>query len=457
MLSHAQKTHTRLAQIADGGLFVLALAVGYFLRVQAAGLLNIPPLQPLETYLWLFPWVAFFGPLVLQTQGFYRQPRLTSRLGVMMLVVRASVFTVLGTILAMFFVRAEFARSVIILVGALGGFLVYLRHEIVQWSRRGERWRHRVLWLGTETQNEQAENTLSGMERDAVISVDSIHPDTVSPEDLGDLLHRESIDAVVVSMEGVDTTVLRPLLAVIERKGVEVVVRTGVPLGSPWNATVDDFGGESVLHVRPQSAPPGTLVLKQGMDYLLGATMLVLLSPVLLLLALLVKVTSRGPVIFRQQRGGRNGRAFEMLKFRTMRTGAEDEQAALAEQNEMTGPAFKLTNDPRVTPLGRILRRHSLDELPQLWNVLRGEMSLVGPRPLPLEEVKAIAAGDDRRRLSVKPGLTGLWQVSGRSDLADFADWVRLDLAYIDQWSLWLDCKILLATLPVAILGKGSR
>jgi exopolysaccharide biosynthesis polyprenyl glycosylphosphotransferase len=370
---------------------------------------------------------------------------------------RASGFTVLGTILAMFFVRAEFARSVIILVGGLGGFLVYLRHELVQWSLRGERWRHRVLWLGTAEENQHARAVLTGMERDALMTVTEADPATLSPTALEDLLHDQAVDAVITSMEGVDTAQLRPLLTVIERKGVELVVRTGVPLGSPWQTTVDDFGGESVLHVRPQAASPGALVVKQGLDYLLASLLLLAAMPFMLVIALLIKTTSRGPVLFRQQRGGRNGRAFAMLKFRTMREGAETERETLAARNELKGPAFKMKDDPRITPLGRFLRRHSLDELPQLWNVLRGEMSLVGPRPLPLEEVKAIAEGEDRRRLSVKPGLTGLWQVSGRSDLADFADWVRLDLAYIDQWSLWLDLKILLATVPVALLGKGSR
>ena len=182
-----------------------------------------------------------------------------------------------------------------------------------------------------------------------------------------------------------------------------------------------------------------------------------MLSPLLLLIALAIRLTSPGPAIYRQVRAGLNGRSFRMLKFRSMRAGAEDQQAELAAQNEMRGPVFKVANDPRVTPLGRILRRHSLDELPQLWNVLRGEMSLVGPRPLPVEEVKRFDSDTHRRRLSVKPGLTGLWQVSGRSEIADFTDWVRLDLAYIDEWSLWLDCKILLATLPAALFGRGAR
>ncbi len=457
MLTHARKTHTRLGQLADGGLFAVALGIAYFLRVQAAAVLNLPPLKTIDVYFWLFPWVAVFGPLMLHSQGFYRQPRLTSRLGIMMLVVRASAFTVLGTIMAMFLFRAEFARSVVILVGVLGGFLVYLRHETTQWSLRGERWRHRVLWLGQPDENRSAQASLTGMERESIITVAAVSPETLAPADLEDLLHRESIDAVVASIKGVDTTRLRPLVAVVERKGVELVVRTGMPVGSPWHTTVDDFGGEPVLHVRPQSASPGALVIKQVFDYVFATVLLILTAPLLLIIAGAIRLTSRGPVLFHQQRGGRNGRAFGMLKFRTMRLGAEQERENLADQNDLKGPVFKMTNDPRVTPLGRFLRRHSLDELPQLWNVLRGEMSLVGPRPLPLAEVREIASGNDRRRLSVKPGLTGLWQVSGRSDLADFADWVRLDLAYIDQWSLWLDCKILLATIPVAILGKGSR
>lgn len=457
MLTHSRKTRTRLGQIADGGLFVLALAGAYVLRVQAATWFSLPPLKDLSVYWMLFPWVLVFAPAMLSAQGFYRQPRITSRLSVMMLVVRASMFIVLGTILMMFFFRADFARSVIILMGAAGGFLVYLRHELVQWSAGDQRWQHRVIWLGTPAENERAQQALTGMERESLSMVAELDPAELTPDELEHRLHRDAVDAVIASMEGADHEQLRGLLEVVERKGVELVVRTGISVGSPWRTTVDDFCGESVLHVRPQSAPPGALAVKQVIDYIGGGLLLLATLPLMLLIAGLIKGTSRGPVIFRQERGGRNGRAFAMLKFRTMREGAEAEQAELAKRNELTGPAFKMSDDPRVTPLGRFLRRHSLDELPQLWNVLRGEMSLVGPRPLPLAEVEAIAQGQDRRRLSVKPGLTGLWQISGRTDLADFADWVRLDLAYIDQWSLWLDLKILLATVPVALLGRGSK
>jgi lipopolysaccharide/colanic/teichoic acid biosynthesis glycosyltransferase len=146
-----------------------------------------------------------------------------------------------------------------------------------------------------------------------------------------------------------------------------------------------------------------------------------------------------------------------MLKFRTMVTNAEQLKHELAKLNEMSGPVFKVTNDPRVTPVGRFLRKWSVDELPQLWNVFRGEMSLVGPRPLPVDEVARFDDMAHRRRLSVKPGLTCLWQVSGRNNVTDFREWVRLDLHYIDNWSIWLDLKILLLTVPAVFSGAGAK
>jgi lipopolysaccharide/colanic/teichoic acid biosynthesis glycosyltransferase len=161
--------------------------------------------------------------------------------------------------------------------------------------------------------------------------------------------------------------------------------------------------------------------------------------------------------LFRQQRAGLNGRPFTMFKFRSMVTNAEQLKQELAALNEMSGPVFKVTNDPRITRVGKFLRKWSIDELPQLLNVVRGEMSLVGPRPLPVDEVARFDDLAHRRRLSVPPGLTCLWQVSGRNDVKDFKEWVRLDLEYIDNWSLWLDIKILLRTIPAVFTGAGAK
>jgi lipopolysaccharide/colanic/teichoic acid biosynthesis glycosyltransferase len=171
----------------------------------------------------------------------------------------------------------------------------------------------------------------------------------------------------------------------------------------------------------------------------------------------MIRWTSPGPVLFRQQRSGLNGRPFTIFKFRTMVTDAEQRKHELQAMNEMTGPVFKMTSDPRVTPIGKFLRKFSIDEFPQLLNVLRGEMSLVGPRPLPVDEVKRFHDLAHRRRLSVKPGLTCLWQISGRNNVSDFNDWVRLDLEYIDNWSIWLDLRILFRTVPVVLLGSGAK
>ena len=193
------------------------------------------------------------------------------------------------------------------------------------------------------------------------------------------------------------------------------------------------------------------------MDRIGALIVLVLATPVLLLVALGIRLTSPGPVVFRQSRSGKNGKPFTMYKFRSMRSDAEMVRDELMRFNVMKGPVFKVENDPRVTPIGRFLRKTSLDEFPQLLNVLKGDMSLVGPRPLPIYEVEQFASTAQRRRLSMKPGLTCLWQVSGRNQVTDFADWVRLDLQYIDNWSLWLDVRILLKTIPVVLFGWGAR
>jgi exopolysaccharide biosynthesis polyprenyl glycosylphosphotransferase len=196
---------------------------------------------------------------------------------------------------------------------------------------------------------------------------------------------------------------------------------------------------------------------KHVVDFLGASLLLLAFSVPLLLVSALIKLTSPGPVLFRQQRSGLNGRPFTMLKFRSMVTDAEQRKDELMAFNEMSGPVFKVTNDPRVTPVGRLLRRFSLDEWPQLVNVLRGEMSLVGPRPLPVAEVQRFDDFAHRRRLSVRPGLTCLWQISGRNEVRDFKEWVRLDLEYIDNWSFWLDLKILLRTIPVVLRGTGAK
>lgn len=191
------------------------------------------------------------------------------------------------------------------------------------------------------------------------------------------------------------------------------------------------------------------------MDLAVGSGVLIASLPILGVAAAAIRLTSPGPVIFCQWRSGRAGRPFRMYKLRTMRNDAEQQQEMLRPQSEQDGPAFKLTNDPRVTPVGRFLRRTSIDELPQLWNVLRGEMSLVGPRPLPLAEQEACLPWQ-QHRLDVLPGLTGLWQVEGRSEVS-FDVWMRMDRQYVRSQSFWNDLRLLCATLPAVLLRRGAK
>ena len=197
------------------------------------------------------------------------------------------------------------------------------------------------------------------------------------------------------------------------------------------------------------------LAVKRLMDAVLSALLLVVLAPVLVLIAIAVKATSPGPALFPCDWVGKDGRPFRGFKFRSMVAGADELEASLQDQNEMTGPAFKLTNDPRVTPLGRFLRKYSLDELPQLWSVLKGDLSLVGPRP-PRAHEYARFTEFQRQKLAVKPGITCLWQVEGRHKISDYDQWVERDLEYIRRWSLWLDLTILARTVVVVLRGTGA-
>jgi exopolysaccharide biosynthesis polyprenyl glycosylphosphotransferase len=267
-------------------------------------------------------------------------------------------------------------------------------------------------------------------------------------------LREGGADEVVVSPV-VPRADVRALVEVCDEAGVPAFVaveRLDLGLRPPDTEVV----GRTLYLVYSRHQPdPLGLFAKALIDRSVAIVGLAVCGPLLLLIGALVKLGSPGPVLFVQRRGGLNGHPFPMLKFRTMRTGAEDERDALLERNEADGPVFKIARDPRVTAVGRWLRRTSLDELPQLANVAVGHMSIVGPRPLPVIETRALT-GSHRRRLSMRPGITGLWQVSGRSALG-FEEWMALDLQYVDRWSLGLDLAILLRTVPAVLSGRGAH
>jgi exopolysaccharide biosynthesis polyprenyl glycosylphosphotransferase len=245
------------------------------------------------------------------------------------------------------------------------------------------------------------------------------------------------------------------IVAVCEEQGIIVRVRNapfGLTVGT-WHA--DELDGQPFLTIQSGPANVSHLATKRLLDICGSLVLLLLLAPIFAITGLLIKLDSPGPVLFTQQRVGLNKRRFKMFKFRTMSQNAALLQHQLEHLNEASGPVFKIRNDPRVTRIGRFLRRFSIDELPQLLNVLKGEMSLVGPRPLPVRDVERIHSHWHKRRFSMKPGVTCLWQVNGRSNLS-FDDWVVMDLEYIDKWSLGLDAKILIRTLPTVLKGSGA-
>jgi exopolysaccharide biosynthesis polyprenyl glycosylphosphotransferase len=270
--------------------------------------------------------------------------------------------------------------------------------------------------------------------------------------DLETVLHEQVVDEVVICLPFSQWKLIDAISEICEQEGKIVRIPMDVLDRAIASGRVEDLDGTPVFSL--VSGPDRVLALlaKRVVDVVAAFAGLVVLSPLFLLIAVAIVHGDGRPVLFRQRRVGVHGRTFEVLKFRSMVRDAERRRAELAGHNEVTGPVFKVTDDPRITRVGRFLRRTSLDELPQLWNVLRGEMSLVGPRPpLPGE----VAEYDlwHRRRLSMKPGITGLWQVRGRRD-PDFNHWVASDLEYIDHWSLWLDLRILVKTIPAALQGR---
>ncbi|MDQ3936741.1 MAG: sugar transferase [Actinomycetota bacterium] len=266
------------------------------------------------------------------------------------------------------------------------------------------------------------------------------------------VLRRHRIDRVVICPHGESSTEMLDTIRTVKALGVKVSVvpRLFEVVGS--SVEFDDLGGLTLLGIRRYELTKSSAFLKRALDVAGATAGLVVLAPLFLTVAVAIKVTSPGPVFFRQKRVGRSGRTFDMLKFRTMYDGADLAKAALLDHNEADG-FFKIERDPRVTSVGRLLRRCSLDELPQLVNVLRGEMSLVGPRPL-VDEEDARIEGWWRRRLEVTPGMTGAWQVLGSSRVP-MRDMVTIDYLYRANWSLWLDVKILLRTVPHVLLRRG--
>jgi len=275
--------------------------------------------------------------------------------------------------------------------------------------------------------------------------------------DLPKFLRETVVDEVVVALP------MRSLhshasevAAICEEQGIVLRFVSNVFNLKLARARTEDFEGDSLItHYTGTMTDGWPSMIKRTLDFTVSLLLIVLISPLLAITALLIKMTSAGPVLFVQKRLGFNKRRFNIYKFRTMVPDAEQRMKDVAHLNEVSGPVFKIKNDPRMTPFGKFLRKTSIDELPQLFNVLKGDMSLVGPRPLPVRDYEGFSEDRQRRRFSIRPGITCLWQITGRSSIS-FDKWMELDLQYIDKWSLWLDFQILLKTIPAVLKGSGA-
>lgn len=273
-------------------------------------------------------------------------------------------------------------------------------------------------------------------------------------DDIPRIFHRDAIDEVVFVVPRSRLNSLQGAIDDCETEGVAVNVAVDLFDTKLARSSVTELDGLPLLRFRTTVAKEWELLIKRLFDFAASGLGLLVLSPLFLVMAILIRVTSKGPVFFKQNRLGLAGRRFTLLKFRTMRLGAHDVLSEVTDLNSMTTPEFKEKKTRWITPVGRFMRKFSIDELPQLINVFVGHMSIVGPRPTVPDEVEKYKDWQ-RRRFSMKPGITCLWQVNGRNNIA-FEDWMKLDLEYLDNWSLWLDAKILMKTVPVVLFGIGA-
>jgi exopolysaccharide biosynthesis polyprenyl glycosylphosphotransferase len=468
MLTRQQNFYHQLLQLVDAVLLVVIVYAAHVLRYYVLNdtvWFDNAPLDPQFANCYKIMFVVLVaGPFVLEYFGIYQLNRNRSWIETLGRVVQ-SLFVMLLLIFALVVVlrinEETISRAALGLFFIIGTAVIFARIMFFQaWlRRRGAQIHLRQYILLCGAAKDRAHwkaQFLSQPGKKFEIKAEF----DLREEGLAgfiEMLHEKTVDIVVFSLDERIIPQVQEALLACEAEGVEAWVSANFIQTLFTRVQFDQFAGQPLLIYRTTPAISWELVAKRLLDLAGSAVLLLLTAPVMLLIALAVRLDSPGPVLFSQNRSGLRGRSFRMYKFRTMVTNAEQGRAELADRNEMSGPVFKVKNDPRVTRVGLFLRKFSLDELPQLWNVLRGEMSLVGPRPLPLYETANFGDVTQRRRMSVRPGLTCLWQVRGRNRITDFKDWVVLDLEYIDRWSLWLDFQILLRTVPVVLFGWGAK
>lgn len=465
MLRRDRVVRMQIHQLMDACIFAFSFWLAYTLRSSEwlRDFFHLNPVPLFDKYAWLYLILIPMAPMVLESQGFYTRPLICPRRLTLWTLFKACAIISFSLIIASFIYRTDppIARWVVVWFGALSLLLLFFKEEAMRLATKNRlsqaQFQRRFLLVGTPEETARMRQNLREYNLREMLVAGEMDLNTQPVRKLVEMLHEHSVYGVILSPQRTYMEQVEAAVQSCELEGVEVWLTANFFRTHISRTSVDEFCGRPVLVFRSTPEASWQALAKQLIDLVGGLLLLLIWSPILIPVAILIKLTSPGPILFRQQRSGISGRPFTIYKFRTMVTNAEQLKHELEQLNEMTGPVFKITKDPRVTPLGRFLRKYSLDEFPQLINVIKGEMSLVGPRPLPVDEVRRFDDLAHRRRLSVKPGLTCLWQISGRNNLTDFKEWVRLDLQYIDNWSIWLDLKILLHTIPVVLRGTGAK
>ena len=460
----------------DLGVTCVAFVVAYLLRTLLVHFdffsRRLPGIYPFSHYLPLLVAFLITWAVVGYLSSFYRDLELSnpiqlmlnivSQLGVVLVVIYAGLYL---------FRRVDVSRTYVLLIGAVDFVLLVTGRAVtysgMSWMRDRLKRYHYLLIVGCGPRAREMAALIEESRGMGLRLIGFVDPNSSDGslqdlggyrvhriEELSGILQQEVVDEIVFAVNMQELARLEPVMQHCADVGMRTRVQLEFLPAAYSRIYLEKFRDVQLLSL--SSAPDSELRLffKRIFDAALSFAALIVFSPLLLCIAAMIRMTSPGPVLFRQTRCGLGGRRFMLYKFRSMINNAEQMRAELHQLNELDGPVFKISDDPRITAVGRWLRRLSLDELPQLWNILRGDMSFVGPRPAVPEEVEQYEDWQ-RRRLRMRPGLTCTWVLEGRNHV-DFNRWMQLDLTYIDNWSLWLDFKIFLRTIPIVLSGRGA-
>ena len=479
MFDRRSKFLSTVTLLQDLAVTAVAFALAYVLRTFLVQFeffsQHLPGIFPFGHYLPLMVAFLLAWAVVGYASGFYRDLEMSGPIQLVLNLLNqlAIVLVIIYAGLYLFrFIFIDISRTYVLLIGVVDFVLLvvgrYLSYNGIAWMRKRLGRYHYFLIVGCGTRAREMATLIEetrGMGLRLVGFVDPNsegsmlgdrfgHYDVFPPSELEQVLQDKVIDEVVFAVNMQELARLEPLMEHCANVGVKIRMQLEFLPEAYSRIYLENFHDVPLLSL--SSAPESELLLffKRVFDVVVAASSLVVLSPLMLAIAAAIRITSPGEVLFRQTRCGLGGRRFTLYKFRSMVNNAEQLRAELHQLNELDGHAFKISDDPRITPVGRLLRRFSLDELPQFWNILRGDMSFVGPRPAVPDEVEKYEPWQ-RRRLRMRPGLTCIWVIEGRSNI-EFHRWIQLDLAYIDNWSLWLDAKIFLRTIPIVISGRGA-